>query len=307
MGRFILKRLGQTLIFLFFVVLFAFIVVRLAPSDPARILAGDNASEETVEAIRESLGLNKSYPEQFFRYVANILKGDLGTSIQYKLPCTEIIFPRVLVSARLAFSTIVLVILFSIPLGVIAGSKRGSFTDFFAMGVAMVGQSLAPVWLCVFLIYIFSVKLGWLPAMGNDPGLKFVVLPVVAMGMQHIAGTTRMCRSEMIDVLGQDYITATRARGISREEVRWKYALKNALAPVITLLGLRLGGMLAGTIIVETIFVWPGVGQMLSQAVSTRDYPLVQSGLLISACLVAMVNLVTDIINALIDPRITLN
>lgn len=307
MFRFILKRLGQTVIVLFFVVLFAFVVVRLAPADPARVMAGDNASEETVAAIRESLGLDKSYPEQFFIYVKNIFKGDLGTSIQYKLPCSQIIFPRVLVSARLAFSTIILVILFSIPLGVIAGAKRGSFTDFFAMGVAMVGQSLAPVWLCVFLIYIFSVKLNLLPAMGNEAGIKYVILPVIAMGMQHIAATTRMCRSEMIDVLGQDYITATRARGISRAEVQWKYALKNAMAPVITLLGLKLGGMLAGTIIVETIFVWPGVGQMLSQAVSVRDYPLVQSGLLISAVLVASVNLIVDVINAMIDPRITLN
>lgn len=160
MFRFILKRLGQTVIVLFFVVLFAFVVVRLAPGDPARVMAGDNASEETVEAIRETLGLNKSYPEQFLIYVKNIFKGDLGTSIQYKLPCAEIIFPRVLVSARLAFSTILLVIIFSIPLGVVAGAKRGSFTDFSAMGVAMIGQSLAPVWLCVFLIYIFSVKLN---------------------------------------------------------------------------------------------------------------------------------------------------
>lgn len=307
MIRYIIKRLGQALIVLFFVVLFAFIIVRMAPSDPARMLAGDGASEEMVEAIREDLGLNKSYPEQFLIYVRDVLRGDLGTSIQYKLPCSEIIFPRVLVSARLAFATILMVILISIPLGVVAGSKRGSFTDFFTMGFAMVGQSLAPVWLCVFLIYIFSVKLGWLPSMGNGKGIQFLIMPVIAMGMQYIAQTTRMTRSEMIDVLTQDYITATRARGISRQEVRWKYALKNAMAPVITLTGMTLGGMLAGTIIVETIFVWPGFGQMLSQAVLTRDYPLVQSGLLVAAALVAIVNLIVDIINALIDPRITLN
>lgn len=307
MLRFIVKRIAQSVIVLFFVVLFAFIVVRLAPADPARMLAGENASEETVAAIRAEFGLDRSYPEQFFIYIANIFKGDLGTSLQYRLPCTQVIFPRVLVSARLALSTILVVILISIPLGVIAGSKRGSFTEFFAMGVAMIGQSLAPVWLCVFMIYIFSVKLGWLPSMGNDAGIKFVILPVISLGMQHIASSTRMCRSEMIDVLGQDYITATRARGISRREVRWKYALKNTMAPVVTLLGMKLGGMLAGTVIVETIFVWPGVGQMLSQAVAVRDYPLVQSGLLVSATLVATINLLVDIINAWVDPRITLN
>ncbi len=306
MIRYILKRLFQALFVLFFVVLFAFVIVRLAPSDPATMMAGDSATPEQVEMIRISMGLDKPLAVQFGIYLKDVLRGNLGISLQYRLPCSEIIFPRLLVSARLAANTTILIVLLSIPLGVLAGSRRGSMTDYFAMGFAMVGQSLAPVWLCVFLIYIFSVKLGWFPAMSNGPGIKYVVLPVVAMGLQHIAQTTRMCRSGMIDVLGQDYITATRAKGVSEAVVTWKYALKNALVPVTTLMGIKLGTMLAGTIIVETIFVWPGIGQMLSQAVSTRDYPLVQSGLLISATMVALVNLVVDIINALIDPRITL-
>jgi ABC-type dipeptide/oligopeptide/nickel transport system permease component len=195
----------------------------------------------------------------------------------------------------------------SLPLGVVAGTHQGSLADFFAMFFAMLGQSMTPVWLGVLLIYIFSVRLGWLPSLGSKTGVTSVIMPAIALGYQLMAETTRITRSEMIDIMKEDYITSIYAKGISRHEVRWKYAFKNALIPVVTLSGINLGGMLAGTIVVETIFVWSGIGQMLFQAVSTRDYPLVQSTLLVSAALIAIINLIVDIINSFIDPRITLD
>lgn len=306
MLRYIVKRLLQTIIVLFFVSLFAFFIVRLAPGDPARMVAGEYASEEQVEATREKLGFNKPLYEQYFIYIGNIFKGDFGTSIQYKLPTIDLILSRLGVTARLAVSTLILILIISIPLGVAAGSKQGSFTDFFAMSFAMLGQSMTPVWLGVLLIYIFSVQLGWLPSLGSEGGLKAVIMPAFALGYQMMAETTRMTRSGMIDVMKEDYITSTYAKGISKQEVKWKYAFKNALVPVITISGLNLGGMLAGTIVVETVFVWSGVGQLLFQALSNRDYPLIQSTLLVIATLIALINLIVDIINSLVDPRITL-
>jgi ABC-type dipeptide/oligopeptide/nickel transport system permease component len=200
----------------------------------------------------------------------------------------------------------ILILIVSIPLGVIAGSSQGSLTDLFSMTFAMIGQSMSPVWLGVLLIYVFAVRLEWLPALGNEPGLQFIIMPAIALGYQHMAQQTRMTRSEMIDVLKEDYILSTYAKGMSKREVQWKYAFKNAMVPAITLSGINLGGMLAGTIVVETIFVWSGMGQLTFAAVSTRDYPLVQSTLLVSASLIAGINLLVDIIISLIDPRITL-
>jgi ABC-type dipeptide/oligopeptide/nickel transport system permease component len=301
-----LKRLGQTLIVLFFVSLFAFIVVRLAPGDPARMMVSENATVEQIEAVREALGLNKPLPTQYFIYISGVIRGDLGTSVQYKRPVLDVIKGRLPVTFRLASSTLILILIISLPLGVIAGTHQGSLIDFGAMFFAMLGQSMTPVWLGVLLIYVFSVKLGWLPSLGSETGVTSIIMPAIALGLQSMAETTRITRSEMIDIMKEDYITSIYAKGLSRQEVRWKYAFKNALPPVVTLSGISLGSMLAGTIVVETIFVWSGIGQMLFQAVSTRDYPLVQSTLLVSAVLIAVINLIVDIINSFIDPRITL-
>jgi ABC-type dipeptide/oligopeptide/nickel transport system permease component len=301
-----LKRLGQTFIVLFFVSLFAFIVVRLAPGDPARMMVSENATVEQIEAVREALGLNKSLPEQYRIYISGVIRGDLGTSVQYKRPVLDVIKGRLPVTFRLASSTLILVLLVSLPLGVVAGTHQGSLIDFGAMFFAMLGQSMTPVWLGVLLIYVFSVKLGWLPSLGSETGITSIIMPAIALGLQSMAEATRITRSEMIDIMKEDYITSIYAKGLSRNEVRWKYAFKNALPPVVTLSGINLGSMLAGTIVVETIFVWSGIGQMLFQAVSTRDYPLVQSTLLVSAALIAVINLIVDIINSFIDPRITL-
>ena len=226
--RYIGKRVLQTLIVLFFVSIFAFLLIRMASGSPARMMLPDDATEEQVAAMEEKLGLDKPLYQQYFIYISGVLQGDLGTSTIYKQPVADIIANRLPVTAQLTFWTIL------------------------------------------------------------------------------AAEITRIGRSGMIDVLKEDYITATYAKGMSRREVLWKYAFKNALIPIITLVGVQIGVFLAGTVVVETIFSWSGLGQLVNQAVSTRDYQLVQSSLLIIAAMFAIINLLVDIINSIVDPRITL-
>ena len=303
--RYIGKRVLQTLIVLFFVSIFAFLLIRMASGNPARMMLPDDATEEQVQQIEIKLGLDKPLYQQYFMYMSGVLRGDLGTSTIYKQAVSKIIASRMPVTGKLTFWTIVVCLAVSIPLGVVAGSKQGTVTDFMAMFFAIFGQSMSPVWLGILLIYVFSSKLGWLPAMGYG-GIKYVILPAITLGYPVAAEITRIGRSGMIDVLKEDYITATYAKGMSRKQVLWKYAFKNALIPIITLVGVQIGVFLAGTVVVETIFSWSGLGQLVYQAVSTRDYSLVQSSLLVIAAMFAIINLIVDIINSLVDPRITL-
>lgn len=303
--RYIGKRVLQTLIVLFFVSIFAFLLIRMASGNPARMMLPDDATEEQVQQMEIKLGLDKPLYQQYFMYMSGVLRGDLGTSTIYKQAVSKIIASRMPVTGKLTFWTIVVCLAVSIPLGVVAGSKQGTVTDFMAMFFAIFGQSMSPVWLGILLIYVFSSKLGWLPAMGYG-GIKYVILPAITLGYPVAAEITRIGRSGMIDVLKEDYITATYAKGMSRKQVLWEYAFKNALIPIITLVGVQIGVFLAGTVVVETIFSWSGLGQLVYQAVSTRDYSLVQSSLLVIAAMFAVINLIVDIINSLVDPRITL-
>lgn len=305
MGRYILKRIGQTVIVLFCVSLFAFFLIRLAPGNPAELLLGDGATEELVAMKEAELGLDKPLYVQYFRYMAGIFRGDLGMSTQYRQPVAELIANRLPNTLKLAIITVAFGLCLCIPLGIIAGSHRGTAIDFFAMFFALLGQSMATIWIAVLNIYVFSVVLEWLPAIGTG-SIAHYVLPVVTLGYPLAAETTRIGRSGMIDTLNEDFITATYAKGIRPVVVHWKYAFKNAVCPVITLVGMRLGSFLAGAIVVESIYSWPGIGQLLKSSVGNRDYQMVQSLLLFSAFLFAMVNMLVDIINSLIDPRIVL-
>lgn len=305
MGRYILKRIGQTVIVLFCVSLFAFFLIRLAPGNPAELLLGDGATEELVAMKEAELGLDKPLYVQYFRYMAGIFRGDLGMSTQYRQPVAELIANRLPNTLKLAIITVAFGLCLCIPLGIIAGSHRGTAIDFFAMFFALLGQSMATIWIAVLNIYVFSVVLEWLPAIGTG-SIAHYVLPVVTLGYPLAAETTRIGRSGMIDTLNEDFITATYAKGIRPVVVHWKYAFKNAVCPVITLVGMRLGSFLAGAIVVESIYSWPRIGQLLKSSVGNRDYQMVQSLLLFSAFLFAMVNMLVDIINSLIDPRIVL-
>ena len=304
--RFILKRLGMTLVILFFVSIISFTLIRIAPGNPAMLVLPDGAPEEAIRAMEIKLGLDQPFPVQYFRYVGGVLQGDLGTSIIYKIPVRDLIFQRLPATFQLTVVTMIVCLLISIPLGIIAGSRQGTIIDFFATMFALLGQSMSTVWMGILVIYIFSVKLGLFPSMGYGSWQNYV-LPALTLGYPVAAQVTRMGRSGIIDVLKEDYITATYAKGISKFVVYTKYAFKNALIPIVTIVGMQIGTYLAGAVVVETIFAWPGFGQLIFQAVGTRDYPLVQSCLLVSAALFAIVNMLVDILNSFIDPRITLH
>ena len=306
MLEYILKRIGQTIFVLFIVSIFAFFLIRLAPGNPALLMVPDGSSDEVIRAMEEKLGLHDPLYVQYFRYISDILHGDLGQSTQYRVPVAKIVADRLPNTALLSVASVVVGLLISIPLGIVAGSHRGTGVDFFAMFVALLGQSFSPVWLSVFLMLVFANVLGLLPAMGMG-SWKNLILPVATLAYPMAAQITRVARSGIIDTLSEDYITATYAKGISRFEVNWKYALRNALIPIVTLVGITIGSFLSGTVIVETVFGWSGIGQLMQQSVNVRDYAMVQSLILISASLIAIINMIVDIINSFIDPRMTLS
>lgn len=303
--RYIGRRLLQSILVLFCVTVFAFMLIRITPGNPAQMMLPDTATEEQIHEMEIKLGLDKSLPMQYIQYITGIFRGDLGFSTTYRVPVSDVIPSRLISTGKLTLATVICGCLISIPLGIIAGAKRGTAIDFFAVFFALLGQSMSPVWLAVLNVYIFSVWLGWLPAMGSG-GLIHIILPMVTLAYPMAAEITRISRSGMIDALGEDYITSTYAKGIKRSVVYRKYAFKNALIPVVTLVGLQVAGFLAGTVIVETVYAWPGIGHLITQAVSNRDYALVQSLLLISATVFTIINLIVDIINSFIDPRIIL-
>ncbi|SHI04177.1 peptide/nickel transport system permease protein [Sporobacter termitidis DSM 10068] len=306
MVRYIVRRLLQTLIVLFFVSVCAFLLVRIAPGNPARLMLPQTATDEQVAMMETKLGLDKPLPVQYWVYITGIFKGDFGTSTSYHQPVLPIILQRLPVTAKIAFGTVFFGCLIAILLGVIAGANRGKPVDFFAVFFALIGQSLATPWLAVLLVYIFGIKLKILPAIGTGSGLKYFILPVLTGVVTVAAGITRIARSGMASTLSEDYITATYAKGIRRSVVNWKYAFKNAMIPVVTTAGINLGSFLAGAVIVETVFGMAGIGFLLCDAVNTRDYAMVQSLLLVSAFFITFINLIVDLINARIDPRMSL-
>lgn len=300
------KRLLQTVLVLFCVSIIAFSLIWLAPGDPATLLLPDNATQEAIEAKRAEIGLDKPVVVQYLTYMGGILHGDFGMSYNYKQPVLDIFFSRFQATLQLTCAMMLICLAVGIPLGIIAGIHQGTGLDFCSMIFALLGQSMSNVWLAVLNIYIFAVWLGWLPSVGMG-GIEYIILPALTLGYPLSATTCRLGRSGMIDVLREDYITCTLAKGIPENRVYTKYAFKNALIPIVTVVGSQFGSFLGGSVVVECIFSWSGVGQMLNQAIGNRDYELVQGSLLLMAAMCAFVFLLIDIVNAMIDPRITLD
>jgi ABC-type dipeptide/oligopeptide/nickel transport system permease component len=305
MLRFIIKRFLHALVVLLLVTVMAFALPRLAPGSPARLLLPDEATPEQIALKEAELGLDKPIYVQFFKYVVGLFRGDMGMSSAYKLPVSQIIFGRFRYTVRLALCVVVFGCLIAIPLGIVAGVNRGKPVDFFAMFFALLGQAMSPMWIGVLLIFIFAVRLNWFPALGTG-GLKYLVLPVITLGYPMAATLTRVARSGMIDTLSEDYITSTYAKGVSKLAVYTKYGFRNAMIPVVTMIGLDLGHYLGGSVVTETVFSYSGIGQLLTQSVTMRDYTMIQGLMLISAFMFTFVNLIVDIINSFIDPRLSL-
>lgn len=304
--RNILRRLLSTVIVLIGVSILAFMLVRLAPGDPALQMLPATATQEQIDNMHIRMGLEEPLIVQYFTYVGNVLRGDLGYSFHYEMNCSELIMRRLPETAKLTLFALILVLIVSIPLGLVAGVKKGSAIDTFSMFFALLGQSLSPVWLGLLMVLVFGVYLQVLPTQGYG-GFRYYVMPSICLAFGMCSLVTRMLRSGMIDVLQEDYITATRARGISRIKVYAKYAFKNALLPIITVLGSQIGIMMAGSMVVEQIFGWPGIGSLTVDAINFRDFQLVQSILLVSAFIFVMCNLLCDILYTFVDKRIKFN
>ena len=303
--RYILKRIGQTFIVLFAVSILSFVLIRLAPGNPAMMVLGDSATVEDIAAMEAKLGLDQPLVKQYITYIVGVLHGDLGTSIIYNKAVSSLVISRFFVSLKISMAALAFSLIIRIPIAILSGTHQGKFIDFFAMAFAVLGQSMPTVWLGILNILVFAVFLGIFPAFGYE-GPMSLVLPAMTLGYPFAAVVTRMGRSGMIDVLREDYITATIAKGIPRHTVYMKYAFKNAMIPIVTLVGLQIGHFLGGAVVCETMFGMPGIGQLLNLSVGNRDYFVVQALLLLIATAFAVLNLLVDIVNALIDPRIRL-
>ena len=305
MIRYIAKRILMMIPVLLGVILVVFIMNHIADGDPARMLAGENASEEAVEAIREELGLNDPLPVQFFNYVKGIVtEFDLGTSYQTKRPVIDELMDRFPTTATLAFLCMIISAVVGIGLGIISAVKQNTLIDHLSTGLALFGVSMPAFWAGLMLILLFSIYLGWLPVQGLDAGWVSWVLPTITSSMAGMATITRMTRSSMLEVICQDYIVTARAKGLNERVIIIKHALKNALIPIITVLGIQLGIMLGGAVLTETVFSIPGLGKYMVDSIKNRDYPVVQGGVLLLALVFSLVNLLVDIIYAYVDPRI---
>lgn len=306
MKKYLLKRLLASVIVLIGVSVIAFILVRLGGGDPARLMAGETATVEEVEEMRVRMGLDRSWPVQYFTYIKGILSGDLGYSWNYSMPVTEILASRLPQTLLLSLFGFGWACVFSILLGMIAGIKQGSALDVGVMFFAVIGQAMSTVWIGFMLILILGVKLHLLPIQGIG-GLSYMIMPGLCVGFGFAAHQTRLMRSSIVDVMREDYVTATRARGISKGVTYMKYAFRNALLPIVTNIGQQFGALFAGAVVVENIFNWPGMGALLVQAIGARDYQLVQSILLISSATLVIGNLLADILYTVVDPRISFN
>lgn len=283
-----------------------FMLIHVVPGDPVEVMLGESAQVADKEALRETLGLNLPLSTQWLNYVSGLLQLDLGTSLHSKRPVVEILSERIPATSILAGTSILIALIIALPLGVLAAVRKDSFWDTGAMAFSMLGVAIPNFWMGPLLILVFSLWLGWFPVSGNDQTLS-LVLPALTLGTALAAILSRMIRSSLLEVLNEDYIRAANARGLSPTTIIWKHGLKNAALPVVTILGMQLGALLAGAVITETVFSWPGIGQLTIESIQKRDYPVVQSCVLLISLSYVFINLLTDLAYAYLDPRVSLS
>lgn len=306
MLKYIGKRIIGVIPTLIIVVTFVFFFVRLIPGDPARLVAGPQATLEDVQVVREQLGLDKPVAEQYVDYVAGLLHGDLGTSLRTKRPVIVEVSNRYANTAKLTLMALGWSTVVGILLGVWSGKNRSKWQDYTGMTLAVSGISLPSFWVGFMLIMIFSVNLRWFPTTGAD-SLKSLVLPSIAMGASIAAIIARFTRSSIIEVLKDDYIRTARAKGLREKVVIWKHAFRNSMISVVTVVGLQFGFLLGGSVVTESVFAFPGLGSLLVESVNYRDYPAIQSLILIFSLHFVVINLIVDILYALLNPEIQLS
>ena len=299
------QRLAGACLVILGVVSIVFLLIHLVPGDPVEVMLGESASAIDREALRVALGLNQSIPAQYLDYLGSLARFDLGVSIHQRQPVIELLLERLPATGLLTLAALLVSVLLALPLGLVAAIRRNTVWDTSAMGFSLLGVSIPNFWLGPLLILLFSLWLGWFPVSGQG-GVASVVLPALTLGTGLAAVLSRMVRSSMLEVLHEDYLRTARAKGMPASRVILHHALRNALLPVITLLGLQLGALLAGAVITETVFSWPGIGLLTIESIQSRDYPVVQACVLLISVTYVLVNLLTDIAYAWIDPRIRL-
>jgi ABC-type dipeptide/oligopeptide/nickel transport system permease component len=301
--RFVASRLATGLPTLLAVSLLVFAIVRLIPGDPARLLAGDFATDQIVDELRQKWRLNDPLPVQYAVYVVGVVRGDFGRSITTSTPILPELVERFLRTLELAVAGIVVAMVVGGAAGIVSAVRRSSLTDYVATALALTGISTPIFWSGLLLILLFSVRLEWLPA-GGTGTLRHLVLPALSLGLFSAGVLARQTRSGMLEVLGQDFVRTARAKGLPERVVVVKHALKNALIPVVTVLGDQFGRLLGGAILTETVFAWPGMGRYLIESISQRDYPAVQGAILVFATSVVVINLLVDLSYGMLDPRV---
>jgi len=303
--RLLLTRLASVAVVVFGVLSLVFFLIHLVPGDPVEVMLGESAQAADREALRHALGLDQPLLTQWLHYLGNVTQLDFGVSLHSQRPITQILLERAPATLELALAGLLVAVVIAFPLGVMAAVRKDTLWDHGAMGVSLLGVAVPHFLLGPLLILIFAVWLGWLPVSGRE-GLASLVLPALTLGTAMAAILSRMVRASMLEVLNEDYIRTARAKGLGPRAVIWRHALRNALLPVITLLGLQLGALLAGAVITETVFSWPGIGQLVIEAIQGRDYPVVQACVLFISLSYVLVNTLTDFAYAWFDPRVRL-
>lgn len=303
MHRYIFRRVLLLFPVMLGVSFVVFTIMFFTPGDPASILLGERAPEEEVQALREQMGLDDPFFVQYGRFLFNALQGDLGRSLTTRRPAAIELFARFPATLQLAAAGVFIAVLIGVPIGIISATRQYSLFDGASMVIALLGVSMPNFWQGIMMVLLFAIYLNWFPSSGYGT-IAHLIMPSLTIGTSSAATITRMTRSSMLEVIRQDYIRTARAKGLSERVVITRHALKNALIPIVTVVGLQFGFLLGGAVLTETIFSWPGVGRLMVDAIRQRDYPVVQGGVLLLALTFSVVNLLVDVFYAYIDPRI---
>ncbi len=311
MGRYIIGRILSAIPVMGFVALFVFLLLRLTPGDPAAILAGDAATPDQLEKIRQNLGLNDPLHIQFFTWIGKLLQGDFGTSLLSGKPVLDLVMVRLEPTISLALTTIVLSVLIAVPLGVVAAWRQGTLIDRFVMALSVLGFSVPIFVIGYVMISIFALDLRWLPVQGFKPigdGVgafaERIALPTITLTLLYIALIARITRTSMLEILGEDFVRTARAKGLPEMRVLMRHALRNCAVPIVTVIGIGFALIISGVVVTESVFNLPGIGRLTVDAVLARDYPVIQAVILLASLLYVVINLLIDILYVVLDPRI---
>jgi ABC-type dipeptide/oligopeptide/nickel transport system permease component len=303
MRTYVVRRLWQSALTLVGVSVLVFVILRVVPGDPAKMLLPEGAPQSAIEELNRQLGLQEPLYVQYGLFVQSVFRGDFGQSFQYRAPALQVVTERLMATVQLALAAMLITVGVGVSLGIVAAVRRGTGYDYASTVLAVLGQSLPNFWLGIMLILLFGVALRWLPTSGFE-SWRHLILPAVTLAAFPMALVARLTRSSMLEILGRDFIRTGRAKGLAERAVILRHALRNAAVPLLTVLGLQIGTLLGGAVITESVFAWPGMGKLVVAAIFFRDFPVVQTVLILSATLFVVINLLVDLLYTVIDPRI---